>query len=443
MPSRKKARLAFLSALILLFGCGLAATIAISRFLRAAKWAAHSYEVQVALGDLQTSLSNAARTRTVYLNSGDETTLEAYPSLKKHVHNDLTQMRELVRDNPSQLSFALQLDDIVLRRLELLDASIEMRRAGPIDDATQLRLSRENVTAAADFVEVSQRMMDEEEKLLGRRRELFGSLFFWVLAILAAGFVIAVVLLWIHFRLLSSELAEREKTEESARRLSVRVLQLQDEERRKFSRELHDSLGQLLAVAKMHMTVLLDKNPNDELLKEIDQLLTDSVSETRTISHLLHPPLLDEVGLASAARWYAEGFAKRSGIEIVADIPDDLQRMPRPAELVLFRVLQESLTNIHRHSRSSRAEISLHTNPKGAVLRIRDYGKGISREMLETFKLTGGNVGVGLAGMRERVREQGGHFDIQSDRNGTTITVAMPIAPAIPDPSIPSPLSAD
>jgi len=442
MSSRKKARLAFLSALILLFGCGIAASITIARFLKAAKWAAHSYEVQVAVGDLQTSLSNAARTRTVYLNSGDETTLAEYPATKKRVHNDLTEIRELVRDNSSQLSLALQLDDIVLQRLELLDASIEMRRAGPLDDATQLRLSRENVTAASDFMEVSQRMMDEEEKLLGQRRELFGSLFFWVLFILAAGFVIAIVLLWIHFRLLSRELVERERMEESARHLSVRVLQLQDEERRKFSRELHDSLGQLLAVAKMHMTVLLEKNPHDELLKEIDQLLTESVTETRTISHLLHPPLLDEVGIASAARWYAEGFAKRSGIEIVADIPDDLKRMSRPAELVLFRVLQESLTNIHRHSRSSRAEIALHANAKGAVLRIRDYGKGISRDMLENFIRTGSNVGVGLAGMRERVREQGGQFDIQSDRNGTTITVVMPIAPAPADITLAKPLPA-
>jgi two-component system sensor histidine kinase UhpB len=117
--------------------------------------------------------------------------------------------------------------------------------------------------------------------------------------------------------------------------------------------------------------------------------------------------------------------------------------MSRPAELVLFRVLQESLTNIHRHSRSSRAEISLQTNAKGAILRIRDYGKGMSREMLENFKQTGSNVGVGLAGMRERVREQGGHFDIQSDRNGTTITVVMPTAPAESEITLPNPLSAD
>ncbi len=431
MSSRKKAQLAFLSALILLFGCGIAAAITIARFIHAAKWAAHSYEVQVALGDLQTDLSNAARTRATFLNSGDESTLAPYKGLKTEIHQDVTQIRDLVKDNPSQAAMGVQLNDNILRRIELLDASIEVRKLGPLDERTQLRFSRENITAAAEFMEVSQHMMDEEEKLLGHRRELFSSLVFLSLCILAAGFIFAIALLWIHFRLLSNELVERENMEESARRLSVRILQLQDEERRKFSRELHDSLGQLLAVAKMHMTVLLEKNPHDQLLKEIDDLLTESVSETRTISHLLHPPLLDEIGIASAARWYAEGFAKRSGIEIVADIPDDLERMPRPAELVLFRVLQESLTNIHRHSRSSRAEISLRTNSNGALLRIRDYGKGMSREMLENFRLTGANVGVGLAGMRERVREQGGHFEIQSDRNGTTITVSMPIAPAV------------
>ena len=442
LSSRKKARLAFMSALILLFGSGIAATISIGRFIHAAKWTAHSYEVQVALGDLQTSLSNAARTRTTFLNSGDDSTLAPYKGFKTQVHDDVTQIRDLVKDNPSQAAMGIQLNDNILRRIELLDASIEVRKLGPLDERTQLRFSRENVTAAAEFMEVSQRMMDEEEKLLGHRRELFSSFFVASLCILAAGFIFAVALLWIHFRLLTNELVEREKMEESARRLSVRILQLQDEERRKFSRELHDSLGQLLAVAKMHMTVLLEKNPHDQLLKEIDDLLTESVTETRTISHLLHPPLLDEIGIASAARWYAEGFAKRSGIELVADVPDDLERMPRPTELVLFRVLQECLTNIHRHSHSSRAEISLRTNSKGAALRIRDYGTGMPPQILENFRLTGTDVGVGLAGMRERVREQGGHFEIHSDRSGTIISVTMPITPAIPGPEL-APTPAD
>jgi two-component system NarL family sensor kinase len=244
-------------------------------------------------------------------------------------------------------------------------------------------------------------------------------------------FVLAVLLLWMHFRLLSGELAERERMEESARRLSARLMHLQDEERRKFSRELHDSLGQILAVAKMRLYVLLQKNPQDALLTEIDQLLDQSVTETRTISHLLHPPLLDEVGLASAARWYAEGFAQRSGIQLSIDIAKDVGRLSRPAELALFRVLQESLTNIHRHSKSSRAEVSLRAQPGGVVLRVRDYGTGIPQDTLQRFLSTGMHAGVGLAGIRERVREQGGKFELHSDQTGTTLSVTMPVTATI------------
>jgi signal transduction histidine kinase len=444
MLPRKKARLAFLSALILLAACGVAASITILRFSRTAKWMTHSYDVRIALGDLQSTLSNAARTRTMYMNSGDESLLAPYSGFKTHAHQDLVHVRDLTKDNPTQQSLCTQLDDNVFRRLELLDTAIEMRKSGHLDDPTQLRLSRENVASANEFMDVLQKMDDEEEKLLGQRKELSGNLFGTALAILLSMFGFAILLLWIHFRLLSSELAQRERAEESSRRLSVRVLQLQDEERRKFSRELHDSLGQLLALAKMHMSVLREKNPQDELLAEIDKLLNESVTETRTISHLLHPPLLDEIGLASAARWYAEGFAKRSGIELTCDIPDELGRLPRPAELVLFRVLQESLTNIHRHSKSLRAEVALNSSPATVVMRVRDYGKGMPRTMLTNFLKTGADVGVGLAGMRERVREQGGRFDIQSDKTGTTITVTMPIvAPKAEGSELASAASAD
>jgi signal transduction histidine kinase len=427
MSSRKKARLAFLSALILLVACGVSASVTIVRFLRADQWVTHSYDVRLALGDLQSAISAAARARTSFLNSGDESNLGSYSASKTEAHEKLVQVRDLTKDNPAQQALSNKLEDHALRRLELLDTSIELRKSGPLDEATQLRLSHENIDAATDFMDVTQKMDDEEERLLGQRKQLSGNLFGTALIIVLAMFALAILLLWVHFRLLSNELAQRERAEESSRRLSVRVLQLQDEERRKFSRELHDSLGQLLALAKMHMSVLLEKNPHDELLKEIDKLLNESVTETRTISYLLHPPLLDEVGLASAARWYVEGFAKRSGIELTTDIPDEAGRLPRPAELVLFRVLQESLTNIHRHSKSLRAEISLHSSPPTVILQVRDYGKGMSREMLTNFLSTGTNVGVGLAGMRERVREQGGRFDIQSDKTGTTITVTMPI----------------
>ena len=444
MSSRKKARLAFVSALILLVVCAVSASVTVVRFLHADRWVTHSYDVRLALGDLQSALANAARARTGFLNSGDPSDLASYSGSKTKAHEMLVQIRDLTKDNPIQQALCIQLDDNVLRRLELLDTSIELRKSGPLDEATQLRLSRENIAAATDFMDVTQKMDDEEEKLLGQRKELSGNLFGTALVIVLAMFALAILLLWIHFRLLSNELAHRERAEESSRRLSVRVLQLQDEERRKFSRELHDSLGQLLAVAKMHMSVLLQKNPYDELLKEIDKLLNESVTETRTISHLLHPPLLDEVGLASAARWYVEGFATRSGIELTTNIPDEPGRLPRPAELVLFRVLQESLTNIHRHSKSLRAEISLHSSKAAVILQIRDYGKGMPREMLTNFLSTGTNVGVGLAGMRERVREQGGRFDIQSDKTGTTITVTMPtVTPKVSGNELASAASAE
>jgi signal transduction histidine kinase len=135
---------------------------------------------------------------------------------------------------------------------------------------------------------------------------------------------------------------------------------------------------------------------------------------------------LDDIGIAAAARWYVEGFSKRSGIEVSTDIPDGAGRIPRATELALFRVLQESLINIHRHSDSTRAEVSLHTLKDRAVLRVRDHGKGIPNETLEHFRHDGTHVGVGLSGMRERVAEQDGEFEIHSDESGTEIEVTMP-----------------
>jgi signal transduction histidine kinase len=426
LTSRHKARLAFASALVLLLVCGGAATITIVRLLESAKWIAHTYDVQVTLGDMESALSVASRTRTSFMNSGEASYLAQYQAAKTQIHEKLSEVRELTKDNAPQAGYCRQLEDLILRRLELLDTSIEIRKSGPVDESTMLRLSRENIAVAADFMDVMQKMMQEERRLLIQRREVSGTLFITALGILLAMFALAILLFWIHFRMLESELAERERIEENARRLSGRLLQLQDEERRKFSRELHDSLGQLLAMAKMHLFDLLEKNPNDDLLTEIDKLLDQSITETRTISHLLHPPLLDEVGLSSAFRWYLDGFAQRSGIQVTADIPEDLRRFPRPVELALFRVLQESLTNIHRHARSPRAEVSLHQSAEGITLRIRDFGRGINREILRNFISTGTRVGVGLAGMRERVREQGGQLDIHSDSNGTILKVTIP-----------------
>jgi signal transduction histidine kinase len=179
-------------------------------------------------------------------------------------------------------------------------------------------------------------------------------------------------------------------------------------------------------MAILNVTKLLQRNPHDELLAETKKLLEQSLMETRTISHLLHPPLLDEMGLISAAKWYVKGFTQRSGIQVSIEVGHDFSRMSRSTELVLFRVLQESLTNIYKYANAPRAEVFLGSHSSGVLLQVRDYGKGIPPETLESLQRHGAHVGVGLAGMRERVNEQGGRFEIHSNHTGTLISVTMP-----------------
>jgi signal transduction histidine kinase len=228
--------------------------------------------------------------------------------------------------------------------------------------------------------------------------------------------------------MLNAELKAREQAEASLRTLSVRLLELQDQERRRFSRELHDSLGQYLVGAKMNLAMLGKSIPENALIAECLKLLDQAMTETRTISHLLHPPLLDETGFESAAKWYVEGFAKRSGIETTLDMPEDLGRLPSSLELALFRVLQESLTNVHRHSTSKRADVSLRLSGDKVVLRVRDYGKGIPVDTLDRFRRRNAHGGVGLAGMRERIHELGGQLEMESDSRGTQVVATLPRA---------------
>src|SRR5262249_36511326 len=162
--------------------------------------------------------------------------------------------------------------------------------------------------------------------------------------------------------------------------LSARLLKLQDDERRRFSRELHDSIGQYLAATKMTLSALAMGHESDTRYAECIKLLDQSIQEIRTLSHLLHPPGLDEAGFSSAAKWYAEEFGKRSGLQLKLSIPELPERLPPPLELALFRVLQESLTNIHRHAKSKSAEVSFELMDGQAALAITDYGRGIPDE---------------------------------------------------------------
>src|SRR5439155_8042689 len=160
--------------------------------------------------------------------------------------------------------------------------------------------------------------------------------------------------------------------------------------------------------------------------------LEKCVIETRTISQLLHPPLLDEGGLVSAARLYVESFAQRSGIEAKLDLQEGIGRLPELTEVALFRVLQESLTNVHRHSGSSSVEIGLTVTGNRALLSVRDFGRGMPARLRQGSDLNGSHVGVGLSGMRERVTDLGGSLDIESNSHGTAIIVALPLAAVQP-----------
>jgi two-component system, NarL family, sensor kinase len=228
---------------------------------------------------------------------------------------------------------------------------------------------------------------------------------------------------------LEREVMERKQAEEQLRQLSVRLMTLQDEERRHIARDLHDTTGQTLAAMKMTAALIQQTSPGpqmEQLLDDLNALTDEAVQEIRTTSYLLHPPLLDEAGIASAVQWFAEGFSRRSGIQVHCEIADNLQRPPRNHELVLFRVLQESLTNVHRHSGASAATVKLNSNAEHFVLEIVDNGTGIAEECLKRFHEDGQGTGVGLVGMRERVKELGGSLDIQSSRSGTTVGVALP-----------------
>jgi signal transduction histidine kinase len=212
----------------------------------------------------------------------------------------------------------------------------------------------------------------------------------------------------------------------SLRLLSADLMRVQDEERRKIARELHDSIGQYLVALKMNLA-RLEGPPSDlQVVADSDDLIDRCLSETRTISYLLHPPLLDESGLPSAAKWYVEGFSNRSAIEVSLHIDDHVGRMPQEIETALFRLLQESLNNVHRHSGSKKVDITILLDGGKALVTIRDYGCGFSLQELQNVQ-NGHSRGVGLTGLRERIAVLGGSLEVVSVEPGSLIKVTLPL----------------
>jgi signal transduction histidine kinase len=453
MLSRLTARMAFAIAIGLLIVCALIVYNTLRNFFYSEELVYHTQHVLELVGRTESDIAAAARNRLTYVFDGGDDALDEYRQAVVRIPGVLQELRHETADSAQQQNCD-RLDKLVSDRIQIWEKSVDLKRSGAPSPASQSELTRQSVVFADEIVTITGAMRTQESALLQSRIVVARSHFLFVIVFLIIAFTTAVLLLFWHYRLIRDELHARENAEqaasraalsaieaerkareseisavssrEAAQRLSARLLQLQDDERRKFSRELHDSIGQHLAAAKMVLAPMAAEQKNDHRCADILSLIEESIKEARTISHLLHPPGLDEAGFSSAATWYAEGFANRSGLNLKLNIAELPRRLPREIEIALFRVLQESLTNIHRHSRSSSAEVSFQADHEQAILKVTDHGTGIAKEVMARFQSLG-TSGVGLAGMRERIRELGGKFEVQSNPSGTSVQVMVPL----------------
>lgn len=233
------------------------------------------------------------------------------------------------------------------------------------------------------------------------------------------------------------ELRKMSDSEHGLRQLSHRLLRVQDEERRRVGTELHDSVAQYLAMLKVGLEMLRSDNPpahaaGHQLVTDCVCLLEHSVARLRSVSYWLYPPMMEEAGLQTAIRWYLETFTGATGIKVTLDAPPDILRLPRDLELTLFRVLQESLANVQRHSGSDSAVVLLRVEDRQVCLQVRDSGKGIAPEALSSSSGTPGKLGIGLRAMEERLTQLGGQLHLASTAEGTTLTARLPLTVSPP-----------
>jgi signal transduction histidine kinase len=227
---------------------------------------------------------------------------------------------------------------------------------------------------------------------------------------------------------INSDITDRALSEQSLRELSTYLMTVQDEERRRIARELHDSTGQKLVAVKMNLETAASeadsKGKTRQAVREGVQLVDDAIRDIRTLAQLLHPPLLDEAGLISATRWLIEGFEKRGKIPLEFKAPRELPRLPENVEIALFRIVQEALTNIYRHSGASKASVELLQKGDEIELRIQDNGKGVDHDV----SAGKARVGVGILGMKERMSQLGGSLDIEAHNPGTLVRASLRMA---------------
>jgi signal transduction histidine kinase len=383
-------------------------------------WLGHTYQVKSELADLQLNHVLLHEYETAAA-AGSAEGRAALHSAGQALRRSLASLKELTRDNPPQQERLERLDPLFDQHIHDIEAAAE-------------KGLRENPEADARMNQIIGDINTLETQLLGLRQAAWDRQFRRNIAVLALAVGACLLLLFTNMHLLredarSSRVATEHIREsaDSYRALSARIIGLQDAERRKLGRELHDSIGQALAGLQMNLEQLAAQHgEGNALLVESCEMVRHTAKEVRTISQLLHPPLLDVVGFVPAAQNYVQQFARRSGIEAKTNFPDDLKLPSKEAELMLFRVLQESLTNVHRHAQATAVDVWLARRDHEVVLTIQDNGRGLPAGVMENFD-AGMASGVGLAGMRERLAEFGGELHVESSHSGTIIRASIPV----------------
>jgi signal transduction histidine kinase len=416
--------------LLLLIGVGVVAARLTRSLADSEQWVSHTHEVQSVLGGLRGQVLSADNLRLRALLITPSSGTPEYGSAARLAHEDWEKVRTLTQDNPRQQARLVDLAQLLQQKFAILNRSSSLLKVKN-SESEQNRLSIDSLQSTNQIVELLNVMDSEESSLLQGREHVSSETYAQVRVALGGAFAAAVLILSFTFYQLTIELRDRKRAEDAVRKLSSRLLQLQDAERRRVARELHDSIGQYFVSLKMNFDLLRMGTTQEEtnrIFTDCVDLLDRGIVEARTLSHLLHPPLLDEAGFVSAARWYVDGFTERSKIRVTLESPPELPRMSKDIELALFRVLQESLTNIHRHSGSASAVVRLAVMDGNISLFVRDFGKGIPPALLKRFENTHTGTGVGLAGIRERMSELGGTMELSSeDSGGMTLEVSVPV----------------
>jgi signal transduction histidine kinase len=423
-------------AAIFLLATGVTGFVTVDRMQSSRDLVLHTYQVRGLLKDLRSDIGSVHANFDLYQLTGNVNEVAHLDERLQRELATVAELQNLTTDNALQQVRLDAFQETLQQDIDQLISCVRQQNCLGSSSSSRNEFLATIAGRIRTMSDMLGNMESMEDTLLQTRLKTWHRLFIRLVIILATCFTLALLLLAYNFGLLFREI-ERSKQQaqieknntESYKMLSARILELQDVERRRIARELHDSVGQFLAGLKINLGRLQRREAEATaqsyplLLEAID--LTDrAIGEVRTISHLLHPPLLDELGFHSAARWYAEGFAKRSGIQVNLHLAEVTERLPKQIELALFRVLQESLTNVHRHAKASTVDIEVRCTDDLVILAVSDDGRGLHPDVLERFR--GGHAGgIGLAGMRERLAELGGRLEVDSDPTGTRIRAIL------------------